>query len=58
MNKLNIVYLNVCKLFKGPLKRSTRYVPDNEVPDTHIMMMGAGNEEFTAADGYFYVKVE
>ena len=58
MGKLNTIYLNVCRLFTGPLKRVSRYVPDNEVPDTHVIMVGAGNEEFAAADGYFYVKTE
>ena len=58
MNTLNTIYLNVCRLFNGPLKKTSRYVPDDEVPDTHTLMFGAGNEEFKAADGYFYVKTE
>ena len=57
MNALNTIYLNVVRLFNGLKKRSSRYVPDNEIPDTHTRMQSADGA-FSAADADFYTKIE
>lgn len=53
--KLPVVILNS---IGKKIKKIIRYVPDDEVPDTHIAMYDSASEQWEAADGKFYVKFE
>lgn len=55
---LNVISLNsmVINSFGTSSEKFTRYVPDNEIPDTHIDIY-AGSEVFNALDGKFLVKI-
>lgn len=59
MNKigLNVIYLNsiVLNSFGSTSNKFTRYVPDDEIPNTHIDIY-ADTELFSALDGKFLVK--
>ena len=57
---LNVIRLNTVKLniVGGFLKKIIRYIPDNEVPDTHIQFYGVDNEPLIGSDdNKFYGKI-
>ena len=55
MKKLNTIFLNVVSLFKGLRETTSRYVPDDKIPDTHIELYDADDELFSASDDRFMV---
>lgn len=56
--KVNVVNLNKFALnsFGATSNKFNRYVPDDEIPDTHIDIY-ADTELFSALDGKFLVKL-
>lgn len=58
-NALNIATLNAVSLNNAgmSIKKRSRYVPDNEIPDSHTAFYAADSEQFFAADTGFYVKM-
>ena len=55
---LNTVLLNTVRIntVGTVMKKISRYVPDNEIPDSHTVLMTADSEQFMASDTGFYVK--
>lgn len=51
--KLNVAYINV---LGGVVNKFTRYVPDDEIPDTHTDFYTA-TDVFNASDGKFLAKL-
>lgn len=55
----NIIRLNrvVINSIGEVFKKIVRYVPDNEVPDTHVDFYGADGEQFYGSDDRFLGKL-
>lgn len=55
----NIIYLNriILNSIGEVFKKIVRYVPDNEVPDTHVDFFGADGEQFYGSDDKFLGKL-
>lgn len=56
--KLNTIPLNVINLNSDSvvIKKIIRYVPDDQIPETHIEFQ-SDSEIFLALDGGFYTKL-